>query len=82
MVIYGLKKTHQDFIDGFECHQFQNNLISWKLGGRIYSPASGGLRIIGQDRDINDDGWPEMVLTSFPEGKVYIYIGVLHRDLI
>ncbi|MEO0260121.1 MAG: FG-GAP-like repeat-containing protein [candidate division WOR-3 bacterium] len=76
--IYGdiwIEKTHQDFIDGFECHQFQNNLISWKLGGRIYSPASGGLRIIGQDRDINDDGWPEMVLTSFPEGKVYIYWG-------
>lgn len=77
-----IEKTHSDFIDGWEYYylagdtatQWNTSLVRrWELGGYIYSPATGGLRIIGRDWDLNDDGWLDVVLGRRGYGKADIY---------
>jgi hypothetical protein len=76
------EKTHNDFADGSEYYYISgdtanywtnSNLRKWNLGSRAYSPSEGGLRIIGQDWDLDDNGWLDVVLTSEGNGKVVIY---------
>ncbi|MDD2889219.1 MAG: VCBS repeat-containing protein [bacterium] len=73
------EKTHNDFSDGKEYYYISGdtasywnatNLRKWNLGSRVYSPSEGGLRVIGQDWDLDDNGWLDAILTS---GDVLVY---------
>lgn len=75
-----VEKTHNDFADGREYYYrggdtatyWNDTLRVWKLGSRIYSPSEGGLRIIGQDWDLDDNDWMEVILTP-ASSKAVIY---------
>lgn len=83
--IYGeswIEKLHDDFADGWEYYYVNGDtatvwsssgLRKWRLGSVIYSPSSGGIRIIGKDWDLDDNGWLDVVLTDEGSGKVDIY---------
>ncbi|MFA5032427.1 MAG: FG-GAP-like repeat-containing protein [bacterium] len=73
------EKTHSDFADGKDYYYISGdtasywnatNLRKWNLGSRVYSPLEGGLRIIGQDWDLDDNGWLDAILTL---GNVFVY---------
>lgn len=78
------ESSHADFADGHEYYYLggdsatvwqEDRLWTWRIGSRIYSPASGGLRIIGQDIDIDDDGWLDLPLASWCLGPSLVYWG-------
>ncbi len=61
LLIYG----PSDFIRGWEFVPASRGLVSWRVGlGLVAAPD--GLRIKGQDTDLDDDGWPDIV---FCEGE-------------
>ncbi|MBI4721865.1 MAG: VCBS repeat-containing protein [Candidatus Stahlbacteria bacterium] len=77
-----VEKSHTDFADGQEYYYVNgdtatlwNNLKlrKWNLGSVIYSPVNGGLRIIGKDWDLDNNGWLDVVLTWEDGNKVDIY---------
>ncbi|MEO0095126.1 MAG: VCBS repeat-containing protein, partial [candidate division WOR-3 bacterium] len=77
-----IEKIHSDFIDGWEYYYLAGDTATlwnaslvrrWKLGGYVYSPATGGLRIIGRDWDLNNDGYLDVVLDWFQLGIARIY---------
>jgi len=78
------ESSHGDFADGQEYYYLEGdsatawrheNLRTWRIGSRLYSPASGGLRIAGQDLDIDDDGWLDLPVASWCLGPSWIYWG-------
>ncbi len=77
-----VEKNHTDFTDGWEYYYidgdttvYWNNskLRKWNLGSVIYSPASGGFRIIEKDWDLDDNGWLDVGLTSQGQSEIDIY---------
>lgn len=77
-----IEKTHNDFADGWEYYYVNgdtttvwnnNNLRIWHTGAYIYSPEIGGLRIIGRDWDLDNNGWLDVLLTWDYANKVDIY---------
>ena len=78
------ESSHHDFADGHEYYYLGGDtatewgdecLRTWRIGSRIYSPAGGGLRIIGQDIDIDDDGWLDLPLASWCLAPSPVYWG-------
>ncbi len=78
------ESSHADFADGAEYYYLggdtatiwrNENLRVWRIGSRVYSPATGGLRIIGQDLDIDDDGWLDLPVSSWCLGPSLVYWG-------
>jgi hypothetical protein len=76
------EKEHADFADGWEYYYTAGDtavswnaaeLRKWHLGSVIWSPIDGGLRIIGKDWDLDDNGWLDVVLTWEHQNKVQIY---------
>lgn len=77
-----IEKNHQDFADGWEYFYTDGDtavqwdttkLKRWEIGGIIYAPVNGGLKIIGRDWDLNDDDWLEVVLGRREYGRADIY---------
>jgi len=77
-----IEKTHFDFTDGWEYFYLAGDtatqwdeaqLRRWELGGYIYAPIVGGLRIIGYDWDLNNDHWLDVILGRREYGQVDIY---------
>lgn len=77
-----MEKTHNDFADGQEYYYrggdtasywTNDTLRTWNPGSRIYSPTEGGLRIIGQDWDLDDNGWIDVILTPNGSYTTIIY---------
>ncbi|MEO0227692.1 MAG: FG-GAP-like repeat-containing protein [candidate division WOR-3 bacterium] len=77
-----VEKNHSDFVDGFEYYYLGGDTATqwnsaeirrWEIGGYVYSPFSGGVRIIGRDWDLNDDGYLDVVLDWFQQGTARIY---------
>lgn len=78
------ESSHADFADGWEYYYpggdsaetwRAESLRIWRIGSRIYSPAAGGLRVIGQDLDIDDDGWLDLPVSSWCLGPSLVYWG-------
>ncbi|MEO0140792.1 MAG: VCBS repeat-containing protein [candidate division WOR-3 bacterium] len=78
------ESSHEDFSDGREYHYLGGDtatlwdtkaLRTWLTGSRIYSPFAGGLRIIGQDLDIDDDGFLDLPVASWCIGPSLVYWG-------
>ena len=79
-----VEKTHLDFADGYEyfylcgdtCSFWNDRFLRvWRLGSHLYSPASGGLRIIGQDMDIDDDGYLDLPVANWDKCPSWVYWG-------
>lgn len=77
-----VEKTHSDFADGWEYYYVDgdtstvwdtNKLRIWDIGAYVYSPISGGLRIIGRDWDLDDNGWLDVILCDYSPNKADIY---------
>jgi len=77
-----VEKTHLDFTDGWEYFYLAGDtatqwdeaqLRRWELGGYLYAPVLGGIRIIGRDWDLNDDGFLDVVLDWFANYSARIY---------
>lgn len=81
-----VERSHEDFQDGYEWYYSgpggdsaklwdDGFLRRWRIGSRLWSPAWGGLRILGQDLDIDDDGWLDLPLATNDAVKERVFFG-------
>ena len=50
-------------------------LRTWRLGAQLWCPAQGGLRVLGQDLDFDDDGHLDLVLPSNDQRPTWVAWG-------
>ncbi len=82
-----IDNTHQDFQAGKEYYYVQgdtakvwdvNQLRTWQVGAYWWAPKYGGLKILGRDLDIDDNGYKDVILSwnwyaNDTSNNIYIY---------
>lgn len=63
-------KSHEDFSAGWEGCLIDTVLHIHSLGSHIFSPRSGGLRLIAEDSDLDDNGFEDIIVSA---DSVYIF---------
>jgi hypothetical protein len=69
-----VEKSHSDFSDGWECYVEEEITTGiWQLGSKLFSPYMGGLKILREDWDLDDNGWMDLIVSDKGSNSVVIY---------
>ena len=74
-----VERNFEDFSDGAEYHLLSTGEeVRSALGSRIWTPSEGGIRIVGQDLDFDDNNYIDLFFPNsyrgIPSDYAYIYM--------